>query len=92
MTNYRGQSSDFCLEGKSKEQFDFSNQSWWDLRWDSLKCGKEVRIEWGNDGDSSFAAGPVFLRNLADTDIRFIRMFHYDAEALIGGVNIYTGN
>ena len=90
--DYRGDSTQFCLEGKSKEQWNEDEVDGWMRRWDSLKCGKEVRVEWGNDSDSSFAAGPAFLRNLVDTDINFIRMHHYDADALIGGVNVYTGD
>ena len=38
--------ANFCLDGKDFAEFK-STGNWWNRNWDSLKCGKNVRYEYG---------------------------------------------
>ena len=81
-----------CLNGEASWQWNGNEEQWWNQRWDSLKCGEQVRIEFGNDNNTSTLSGPLISRNLEDVNIDFVRMWSYDAEALIGGVTVFTGH
>ena len=57
--------ANFCLSGRDSVEFSFT-ASWWNRNWDSLKCGENVRFEFGTGQGTSTGSGPLFMRNLND--------------------------
>ena len=88
--DYRVAPVPFCLEGEDYKRWE-GDGLYWDKRLDSLKCGKNVTFQYGNNAGFSSGAGPTLIRNL-EGSVEWVSLRHYDADALVGGVTLFKGN